>query len=97
MPTPLLEKVFYTLIDNTLRYGGEQCTKITVASHGSGNDRVIVYEDNGAGVPEENKTKIFEKGFGKNTGLGLFFSGEILAITGITITETGTPGDRCTV
>jgi signal transduction histidine kinase len=28
----------------------------------------------------------------KNTGLGLFLSREILAITGITITENGTPG-----
>lgn len=36
--------------------------------------------------------RIFEQGFGKNTGLGLFLSREILAITGITITENGTPG-----
>ena len=32
------------------------------------------------------------KGFGQNTGLGLFLSREILAITGITITENGVPG-----
>jgi signal transduction histidine kinase len=36
--------------------------------------------------------RIFEQGFGKNTGLGLFLSREILAITGITITENGVPG-----
>ena len=35
---------------------------------------------------------IFEKGFGKNTGLGLFLIKEILAITGMTIQETGVPG-----
>jgi len=36
--------------------------------------------------------KLFTRGFGKNTGLGLFLSREILSITGITITENGTPG-----
>ena len=35
---------------------------------------------------------IFDRGFGKNTGLGLALSQEILAITGITIRETGEPG-----
>ena len=35
---------------------------------------------------------LFECGFMKNTGLGLFLSLEILAITGITIRETGEPG-----
>lgn len=29
---------------------------------------------------------------GKNTGLGLFLSREILSITGITLTEAGDPG-----
>jgi signal transduction histidine kinase len=32
------------------------------------------------------------RGFGKQTGLGLFFTREVLAITGLSITETGTPG-----
>jgi two-component system CheB/CheR fusion protein len=38
------------------------------------------------------KEKIFERGYGKNTGLGLFLSRDILDITGITIKETGKPG-----
>ena len=40
----------------------------------------------------EEKAKVFDREFGKNTGLGLFLSREILDITGITITETGEPG-----
>jgi signal transduction histidine kinase len=52
----------------------------------------IVCEDDGAGVPAEKKEKIFERGYGKNTGPGLALSREILDITGITITETGEPG-----
>jgi signal transduction histidine kinase len=38
------------------------------------------------------KEKIFERGFGKNTGFGLAISRDILDITGITIRETGEPG-----
>jgi signal transduction histidine kinase len=49
-------------------------------------------EDNGIGIPPGEKEKIFEKGIGKNTGLGLFLAKEILSITGITIRENGTPG-----
>ncbi len=42
--------------------------------------------------PEEDKDKVFEKGFGKGTGLGLFLIREILGITGIEIHENGIPG-----
>ena len=52
----------------------------------------IVYEDDGTGVHEEDKERIFQKGFGKNTGLDLFLSQEILAITGLTIKEAGIYG-----
>jgi signal transduction histidine kinase len=55
-------------------------------------DLVLVYEDNGAGIPAADKEHIFQKGFGQNTGMGLFLSREILSITGLTIRESGTPG-----
>ena len=35
---------------------------------------------------------MFECGFMKNTGFGLFLTREILTITGITIIENGEPG-----
>jgi PAS domain S-box-containing protein len=89
---PLFEKVFYNLIDNCLRYGGEQMTTILVSSHESENRLVIVCQDNGVGITEDDKKRLFTKGFGKNTGLGLFLTREVLAITGITITENGIPG-----
>jgi signal transduction histidine kinase len=52
----------------------------------------VVWEDNGIGVAADKKERIFERGFGKNTGLGLFLAREILDITGIKIRETGEPG-----
>jgi signal transduction histidine kinase len=38
------------------------------------------------------KEKIFERGIGQNTGMGLFLSREILSITRIEIQENGMPG-----
>lgn len=54
---------------------------------------LIIWEDDGVGIRDEEKEKIFERGYGKNTGLGLFFIREILGITGITISENGVYGD----
>jgi len=88
---PLVVKVFYNLMDNAVRYGGK-ITTIRFSVEEAGDDQVIVCEDDGEGIPVEEKEKIFERGFGKNTGLGLALSREILDITGITIRETGVPG-----
>jgi len=88
---PLIAKVFYNLMDNAVRYGGK-ITTIRFSAEETGDDHLIVCEDDGDGVPVEEKEKIFERGFGKNTGLGLALSREILDITGITIRETGEPG-----
>jgi PAS domain S-box-containing protein len=88
---PLVVKVWYNLIDNAIRYGGKIRT-IQFSLQESGDNHLIICEDDGEGIPTEDKEKIFERGFGKNTGMGLFLSREILSITGITITETGEPG-----
>jgi|WetSurMetagenome_2_1015567.scaffolds.fasta_scaffold00207_11 PAS domain S-box-containing protein len=86
---PLLERVFYNQIDNTLRYGGQTVSMMSLDARGTPEGLVITIEDNGMGVPDQDKEKIFRRGFGKNTGLGLFLAREILSITNITIRETG--------
>jgi signal transduction histidine kinase len=89
---PLLEKVFENMIDNSRRHG-ERVRHISFSSMQPDQDTLaIVYEDDGIGVQESDKDRIFEKGFGKNTGLGLFLSREILAITDLTIKESGVHG-----
>jgi signal transduction histidine kinase len=88
----LLEKVFNNLMDNALRYGGDTMKTIRVSAEESDRGLTIVCEDDGVGITDENKKHLFTRGFGKNTGLGLFLSREILSITGITITENGIPG-----
>lgn len=89
---PMLESVFANLMDNAVRHG-EGVTAIRVSFHeqddGSG---AVVVEDNGIGVPEELKERIFKSGYGRHTGHGLFLVREILDITGISIAETGEEG-----
>ncbi|MDD1772937.1 MAG: PAS domain S-box protein [Methanomassiliicoccales archaeon] len=87
---PMMEKVFYNLIDNVLRHSGAKSLKISDTVRDG--DLMIVFQDDGKGVPADQKEMIFELGFGQNTGLGLFLAREILAITNITIVENGGPG-----
>jgi len=87
----MLEKVFYNLIDNALRYGGN-LTRITLSARLEGTALILTCADNGVGIPDAEKEQIFASGYGKNTGQGLFLAREILGISGITIRETGTPG-----
>jgi PAS domain S-box-containing protein len=88
---PLISRVFINLMENAVRYG-EKITTIRFTARESGENYLIICEDDGPGIPAKDKTKIFEQGFGKNAGLGLFLTREILAITGINIRETGEPG-----
>ncbi len=88
---PLLEKVFFNLMENVLRHGpGTTSVRIWYREEGSG--LVLFIEDNGPGVPQEEKHMIFDRGYGKDTGLGLFLVREILSITGMSIRETGMAG-----
>jgi signal transduction histidine kinase len=89
---PLLEKVYYNLIDNSIRHG-ERVTGITIKSEKFDDSLDIIVEDDGAGIPDKEKERIFRREYFKNTGFGLFLSREILAITNLTIKETGTYGN----
>lgn len=88
----LIARVFTNLLDNVVRHGKGATVVRFSAEQGDGGP-VIVCEDDGIGVPEEKKERIFERGYGDHTGFGLFLVREILQITGIAIRETGTPGE----
>ena len=89
---PLLEKVFYNLIDNAIRYG-EHVRTIRFYYEISDQGLSLICEDDGVGIPDRAKEQIFERGVGKNTGMGLFLTREILMITDIRIRETGILGN----
>ncbi len=88
---PIIRKVFSTLMDNSIRHG-ERVTRIQFSCVEENAQLLIISEDNGVGVQYEEKKYIFEHGYGKNTGLGLFLAKEILSITGLSISECGEPG-----
>lgn len=88
---PLLEKVFYTFIENTRRHG-KHATEVRVSCEQMGADLIIVYEDNGVGIDDDQKSGIFTEGFEKNSGFGLFIAREILAITHLGVREIGVSG-----
>lgn len=87
----MLPKVFGNLVHNSLKHGG-RVTKVMVDCRETGGGVILSYADDGVGIPMDDKERIFDKGFGKGTGLGLFLSKEVLGITGITIKENGEPG-----
>ena len=65
----------------------------TMSARKSGKNKMrIVYEDDGVGIPKAEKKEIFEKGYGKGTGYGLWLTREICEVYSWTIRETGQPG-----
>ncbi len=89
---PLISRVFANLIDNSLRHGGG-VTRIRIYPEESDRGVSLIYEDDGIGIPHAEKEQIFERGFGRQTGFGLFLAREILAITDLSVRETGEPGE----
>ena len=83
-------QVFRNVIENAMSFspkGGE----IKVSGRGVGGAAVITIEDQGPGIPEENLDTIFKRfyterptshGFGKNSGLGLSISRQIVEVFG---------------
>ena len=89
---PLFERVIYNLFDNAIRHG-KTITTISFTSEEINGVLKLICEDDGVGVPADVKEKIFNRQYYQHTGLGLFLSREILSITGMTIAETGVPGE----
>ncbi|OPX61749.1 MULTISPECIES: PAS domain S-box protein [unclassified Methanoregula] len=88
---PVIEKVFSHLIENTLKHG-KKATKIHIACQETATGLVLVYEDDGIGIPVEKKKDLFVPGAGSAAGFSLFFVHDILEISDMTIQETGVPG-----
>jgi PAS domain S-box-containing protein len=88
---PLIGKVFYTLLENAIRHG-KTVTTIGFSYQILSGDLIVVYQDNGIGIPAEYKEAVFQRKFFMHTGFGLYLSQTILGITGMKIRENGVPG-----
>ena len=91
MADSMLRQVFYNLIDDTLKYG-EKVSQIKVYFEEEEGHLKLVYEDDGVGIPEDEKERIFAEGYGKGTGYGLYLIRKTCEAYGWTIKETGKPG-----
>jgi PAS domain S-box-containing protein len=89
----LLERLFYNLIDNSLKYGGK-LTQIRIRHEESQDQLGLIYEDDGVGISKDAKPKLFTEGFttGKGSGYGLYLIKRMMEVYGWTISETGTHG-----
>ncbi|NLV28376.1 MAG: PAS domain S-box protein [Methanomicrobiales archaeon] len=88
---PLLDKVFFNLIDNAVKYGSGK-KRIFLRCFEIDSFLVLEIKDEGPGIPDSEKELIFSHGYGSGTGIGLFLLREILDITGMTIQEIGESG-----
>ncbi|HNX18444.1 MAG TPA: PAS domain S-box protein [Methanoregula sp.] len=88
---PLINRIFYNLMQNAIQHG-KTLTRITFGCHEIPEGLVLTCQDNGIGIPVEQKPHIFDRVVGGEGKFGLFFVREFLLISGMTIDETGIPG-----
>ena len=89
---PMFGRIIHHLIDNALRHGGPQLSRIRFAGTAGAGGYVLACEDDGIGIPKKDKAAIFRRVVSGDTKVGLFLVQEVLALTLITIRETGEPG-----
>lgn len=89
---PVIAKVFSHLIDNT-KVHGQKATRIHISCYENADGLVLVYEDDGVGIPDEQKKELFLRNVGAPTGFSLFFIHDLLEVSEMTIRETGVHGE----
>ncbi len=87
---PLINRVFYNLIDNAVKHG-KTLTHISFYCQETLTGVIVICEDDGIGIPFDEKIRIFDRVVGDGK-FGLFFVSEFLTISGMTIIENGVPG-----
>lgn len=85
---PLFENVFFTLAENVILHG-TSATAISLWFQEQSDGLLLIFEDNGGGIPVDMKLNIFSREYEEKKGMGLFLTREILSITGLSILETG--------
>lgn len=87
---PQLSKVFENLMRRSLK--DETVSAIKIGFSITDGRMIVVYEDNGKGVPEEQKNMLFD-GRSAMSINGMYLVKEVLDVTNLTIVETGRPGE----
>ncbi len=88
---PVIAKVFSHLLDNT-KIHGKKATSIHISCRETADGLTLLYEDDGVGIPEEQKKELFMRNVGTTTGFSLFFIHDLLEVSEMTIHESGVFG-----
>ena len=98
----LLRRALYNLLENGLRYGGDD-PEVCVKLRQEGERTVLEVSDSGIGIAPEHQERIFDRfyqadpaRFGEGTGLGLAMVREIAQIHGGTASVSSSPGEGST-
>nr|AGF93197.1 multi-sensor signal transduction histidine kinase [uncultured organism] len=79
---PLLDEALSNILENAIQHSN--CQEIRISSEKTEKEVICIIEDDGVGIPKEEKEKIFEKGHTtdkeKGTGLGMFLVKTLLDI-----------------
>jgi signal transduction histidine kinase/predicted GNAT family acetyltransferase len=89
---PLFKDVLTHLAENAISHG-IKIRNLIVTYHETREGLDLILKDDGIGIPADKKQRIFEYDAGGHAGIGLFICREIIGVTGMTITETGTEGN----
>ncbi len=95
-----LDQVLWALLDNAVSYGGRTAVEARLTANPAGGELTITIADQGPGVEEEDRERLFrrfERGSdrpsGEGSGLGLYVSRELCrAMGGDLVLEPGEPG-----
>ncbi len=90
---PMFPKVIHNIVNNSLKHG-KKLTSISLSCSEGPGLLTIVIEDDGRGVPAEEKELIFKREHpsGRKSH-GMFLAAEILWMTGMAIRENGVEGE----
>ncbi len=99
----MLQVVVENLVENAIRYAGPDTTCTVACTEGDGTLRLIVSDD-GAGVPEDELPRLFERFYRADqarstigTGLGLAIVKHVVVAAAGTVEAAPTPGGGLTV
>lgn len=76
----LLRRIAVNLLDNSRKYGGREDVSVRISAEKNGDTAVIVFADNGVGVPQEQLPRLFDVFYrgdaartapGNGSGIGL--------------------------
>ncbi|GEM_PF-1002455 len=86
-----IKKALTNIFENIPVHGtGANSVYVSFSYTDSGDGNLII-EDNGCGISDDVKKRIFDLGYGSGEGNGLFLAHSLFLIPHFTITETGTP------